>query len=157
GTNLGQDDVFVRFRGRFIGLAIGLLLFGTFYVFKVMSDRYTFKPEKLFTDTFDENISSITDFKSGGEISGSHDTWIYFKLTREAVLKGKDDFKGGDQAEVARRWFIKILPDSQGLQPQSIENLKLRSKVDNSQDHIYHHWYLYNWRTDEHYYRDWGF
>lgn len=156
-TNLGEDDALVRFRGPLIALAIAIIGFGLYYGYRVMSDKYSVKPEKLFTDTFEDNFTSVSNFKGGGEVSGSHDTWLYFKMTKEATLRNKDQFTGEDREEVARRWFIKLFPESEGLKPVNYQYLKLKSRIDNQADHINHYWYLYNWRTDEHYYRDWGY
>ena len=91
------------------------------------------------------------------KISAHNDKWMYFKMTGEAQLKDKETFKGEDRAEVARRWFVELMPDKEGLKPEYRKFLKIKSKIDSRTDHIKRQWYLFNWRTDEHFYREWGY
>lgn len=157
GTNLGEEAAGKRF---FVPLTIlGIAIIGVcvYFVSRAMSDRYTVKPAKVFESVFLDSYSSISDFKGGGNISAHDNKWLYFKKSGEAQLKDKTKFTGKDRAELARRWFEEKLPESEGLKPKYRGELKLKSRVDNSTAHIRHFWYLFNWRTDEHYYREWGY
>ena len=159
-TNLGADDAFTRFRGPLTILAIVLIGLCIWYVYTAMKDRYTVKPEKIFNAIFEDNFSDVKDFKGGGEISAHDDKWLYFKKTGEAELKDKHSFTGEDRAEVARSGFVQLPelgPEIEGLKPEHRKYLKIRSKVDSRTDHIRRQWYLFNWRTDEHFYREWGY
>lgn len=80
-----------------------------------------------------------------------------FQEIREAILKDKSAYKADDPPEIARRWFEQTLPESEGLNSKYRGVLKIKSKIDNSSAHIIRSWYLYNWRTDEHYFREWGY
>lgn len=157
GTNLGSEAAGKKFFVPLLLLGIALAGFCVYMVSKAMSDRYTVKPEKVFNSVFEDSFSSVTDFKGGGSRSAHDNMWIYFKKAGEAQLKDKSSYKGHDRPEVARRYFEKLMPESEGLKPKYRAVLKLKSKVDNSSAHIIRSWYLFNWRTDEHYFREWGY
>lgn len=156
-TNLGADDAAKRFQRPLIALGAVIVCLCVYYVYVTMKNQYTVKPEALFKNVFEDSFSKVSDFKGGGEISAHNDKWMYFKMTGEAKLKDKETFKGEDRAEVARRWFVELMPDKEGLKPEYRKFLKIKSKVDSRTDHIKRQWYLFNWRTDEHFYREWGY
>lgn len=137
-------------------LALVLIGFVVYSINHYMTDRYSVHGDRLLKAAFDEDLDSVKELSQGGNISSDYDEWIHFKLAREAKLKEMDTFKGDDPKEGARRWFEEKFPESKGLDSSQRPNLKFWSKVDSTQKQLTRQWYMYNWRTDDHYYRIFG-
>jgi len=141
-------------------LAIAVIGVGGFYTYRVLFDQYTIKPAKIFAEAFNERPESATNLTGGGEVSGNFDYWIHFKLTgRTAELKKKAEFKESEaDKEMARRWFAQVeTPPSDSLTVQQFNNLKFYKRVENETQSVSSEWLLHNWRTDDQFYRRWGY
>lgn len=156
-TNLGSEAAGKKFMVPLIILGVAIIGFCFYLVSRAMTDRYTFKPKTYFTEVFDDSVASVRNLKGDGIISSTEDKWIYCHKVGELKLKDRASYKGKESPELARRWFIKKFPESKGVQNAQRDNLKLISRTNNSTSHIWSRWYLYNWRTDEHYFREWGY
>lgn len=147
----------------FIALVvIAIVGFIAYYGYTVMHEQYTVNPSKIFKQTFTEDpaSSSIVDLTGGGSISGDYDYWLHFRLVgRRAGLIKDSEFKEekGPDREVARRWFAEKLPDTLGAKDTQRQYLRFFHRVDSTTANISHDWLLYNWRTDDHYYRKFGY
>lgn len=144
----------------FILLGIAVIGFAGFFGYRVMFDRYTIKPVKILEEAFDERPASVTDLTGGGNMEGSFDYWIHFKLAgRTAELKKKDEFKPNEaDKEMARRWFAEVMkPASPSLEIAQYNNLKFFKRVDSQTQSVSTEWLLHNWRTDDQFYRKWGY
>lgn len=137
-------------------LAIVLIGFVVYSINHYMTDRYSVHGDRLFKAAFDEDLESIKDLSQGGNISSDYDEWIHFKLAREAKLKDIENYKGDDAKEVARRWFEAKFPENKGVDSSQRPNLKFWSRVDSTSAQLKRQWYMYNWRTDDHFYRIFG-
>jgi hypothetical protein len=134
-----SDNPMEQFKGPFIILVVAIIGFAIFYTFRVMGDAYT---------------------TGGGSISGDYNIWLHFKLPgrRAGLVKDSQfqEIKGADQ-EVARRWFAEKLPDSLGAKETQRQYLRYFHRLDSTSANISHEWLLYKWRTDDHYYRRFGY
>jgi|AGTN01.2.fsa_nt_gi hypothetical protein len=141
-------------------VVIAIVAFAGYYGYTVMHEQYTVNPDKIYARTFSEDPKSITDLTGDGTISGDYDYWVHFRLVgRRAQLIKESDFKEekGPDREVARRWFTEKLPDTLGAKDTQRQYLKFFHRVDSTTANISHEWLLYNWRTDDHYYRKFGY
>ena len=144
----------------FVLLGIAVLGVAGFFIYKVGFSQYTVNPPKIFQDVFDERLESITDLTGGGNISGNFDYWIHFKLPgRTAALKKKAEFQEVPaDKEMARRWFAEAeSPSSPSLDVKQFNNLKFFKRVENETQSVSCEWLLHNWRTDDQFYRRWGY
>jgi hypothetical protein len=139
---------------------LGVLVVGLvgYMIWKLGFDSYTIKPEVMFVDAFSDSPVQIVDLKAGGMKSGNYDVWLYFRLPgRMAELKKKAEFRREDaDLELARRWFFAHMKPS----PKSLEdteNWKIWKRVDSATSSISQEWLMYNWKTDDHLYRKWGY
>jgi hypothetical protein len=140
-------------------VVIAIVGFADFYGYKVMSEQYTVNPEKIFKQTFTEEPSAIVDLTGDGSISGDYDYWLHFRLVgRRAGLIKDSEFKEekGPDREVARRWFAEK-SDTLGAKDTQRQYLRFFHRLDSTTANISHEWLLYNWRTDDHYYRKFGY
>ncbi len=141
-------------------LLIAVLGFGGYYTYRVLFEGYTLKPAKIFSEAFEEKPESITGLTGGGTISGNYDYWIHFKLPgRAAALKIQADFVPNDaDKEMARRYFAGVeTPSDPSMGVTEFNNLKFYNRVKNETQSVSSEWLLHNWRTDDQYYRKWGY
>lgn len=144
----------------FILLGIAVIGVAGFFVYKVGFDQYTVRPAKIFTDTFNEKVEVAENLTGGGNISGNFDYWIHFKLPgRLAEIKHKEEFQEVEaDKEMARRWFAEQeTPPSEALSVKQFNNLKFYKRVLNETQSVTSEWLLRNWRTDDQFYRKWGY
>ena len=59
GPNLGADSATKRFMVPLAILGVIIIGFCLYLVSRAMTDRYSFKPEKFFTEVFEDNLSSV--------------------------------------------------------------------------------------------------
>jgi hypothetical protein len=139
---------------------LGVVLLGAvgWYTYKTLFDRYEIKPERIFEEEFEENVAHVSNLTGGGRISGDFDVWLHFKLAgRAADLKQKGEFKPNEQdKEFARRWFYEKAPDP-SIDNTQYKYLKYLQRTDNRSQSVDQEWFLYNWKTDDQYYRKWGY
>lgn len=138
-------------------IIIGLALF---FGYKISADQYTVKPEKIYAENFRDDISKISDLTGGGKISGDYDLWIHFKQDTLAGFKGRKEFEETPaDMEMARRWFAENTPlkDDPSLGPTQRQYLKLYNHMESLDTKLDHEWLLHNWRTNDHFFRTWGY
>jgi hypothetical protein len=131
-----------------------------YFIYKIGFSDYTVRPPKIFAEAFDEKPEVVTGLTGGGVVSGNYDYWIHFKLPgRMAEIKNKSEFQQNDQdKEMARRYFAGVeTPPSTSLSVDQFNNLKFYSRVKNETQSVTSEWLLYNWRTDDQFYRKWGY
>lgn len=141
-------------------IVVAVIGFVGYFIYKVGFGNYTVNPQKIFAEAFEEKPDAITDLTGGGEVSGNYDYWIHFKLTgRMAELKNKADYGQNDQdKEMARRYFAGVeTPSSPALTVDQYNNLRFYNRVKNETQSVTSEWLLHNWRTDDHFYRKWGY
>lgn len=143
----------------FLALLVVLIIGVVGYtVYKLGFSDYTVKPDQIFAENFDNSPVQISDLKGGGTKSGNYDVWLTFKLPgRVADLKNKAEFKEGDaDQELARRWFAEHLnPTLPSL--DKVADWKFFKRVKSETQSISQEWLMYNWKTDEHLYRKYGY
>ena len=79
-----------------------------------------------------------------------------FQTRARSKVRDIENYKGDDAQEVARRWFEAKFPEVKGCDSTQRPNLKFWSRVDSTSAQLKRQWYLYNWRTDDHFYRIFG-
>ncbi len=141
-------------------LAVVVIVAIGFYVYRVLFDQYTLKPEKVFTQSFNDNVSSISDLTGGGSISGAYDVWIRFKLVGRAVEFKSKTWKLNDiDKELGRDWFYTNCqkPPDPSMATTEFNNLRFYENIESTSTHITHEWYIRNVKDDVQYYRKWGY
>lgn len=140
-------------------LAVVVVAAAGFYVYRVLFDQYTLKPEKIFSAAFNDNVSSVSDLTGGGNISGSFDVWIRFKLIgRNVDFKSKNWKVNEIDKELGREWFYNTqkAPDP-SMATTEFNNLKFYENIESTSTNITHEWYIRNIKDDVQYYRRWGY
>ncbi len=131
-----------------------------YFGYKGFSKQYTVDPKKIFTDNFNEDVDMVQDLKGGGNISGNYDVWIHFKLDHRAKIKGTKEFdESPADLVVAQEWFAKNTPyaEDPSLSIQQRRFLKVYNHLTSTDTQLEHDWLLHNWRTNDHYFRAWGY
>ncbi|MBX9668021.1 MAG: hypothetical protein K2X93_10400 [Candidatus Obscuribacterales bacterium] len=144
----------------FVILALVVLGAVGFYVYRVLFDQYELKPEKVFTQAFNDNVSSVSDLTGGGTISGTFDVWLRFKLVGRAVEFKSKNWKLNDvDKELGREWFYSHCQKTPDPSLGNIEfnNLRFYENIESTSTHITHEWYIRNLKDDIQYYRRWGY
>lgn len=125
------------------------------YSAKIIGDQVKFKPIDCFEQNFDGHKVRVSDISGDRVQTGISDEWIHFKYLGKATVKHENEFKEGWALE-GREWFLKKFPDHAGL-TTDLQRLKFYKRVENQRASVQNEWLLYNPRTDDHFYRRWGF
>ena len=137
---------------------VGLFCFLGWRFALYIGDQYKVHPEKIYEKAFVVPIEKIDDLSGSGSISDRHDMWIHFRYTEKDDLKEKDKFEEAPlDCEQARRWFAERRPEDSSLVFQENQYMKLYKKVDQYTTGMERAWLLHNWRTNDYYYRTWGY
>lgn len=141
-------------------LAVAVIGLVGYFIYKIGFSNYTVQPAKIFAENFVDSPESVTDLTGGGEVSGNYDYWIHFKLPGHiAELKKKSEFLPNDQdKEAARRYFAGVeTPPSPALGVDQYNNLKFYNRVKNETQSVTSEWLLHNVKTDDQFFRAWGY
>lgn len=153
-----SDDTNSKMMPFFVLLAVVVIGIVGYSIWKLGFSDYKVVPEQVFAENFNDSPVQISELKGGGTKSGNYDIWLTFKLGgRMADLKNKAEFKEGDSdQELARRWFSEHLnPTLPSL--EKVADWKFFKRVKSETQSISQEWLLYNWKTDEHLYRKYGY
>ena len=142
-----QEKAF--FAGVLIIVSLGALLW-----YNYIHRPPVFSAESLFTQSFMESPSSVTNLEGDENQNFGFDSWIKFKSPTTIHLRNTQELKPG-LAEVGRRWFT----EKWKLDPVLHDTASSYEYFES--DHrdigkVLHQWLLINKKQHCYFYRKWG-
>ncbi len=126
-----------------------------YYSYSVISNQVKYKPESTFENNFDGHKVRVSDLQGDKVQTGISDEWIHFKYLGRAPLKHQSEFEKKWAIE-GRDWFLEKFPNHPGL-TTDLQRLEFYKRTENQHASVINEWLIYNPRTDDHFYRRWGY